>query len=228
MAAQVILRRIVDAQVEDLEARALHHHHDQVFANVMDVTLDCADDHGANLGRARFGQQWAQERHACLHGLGRHEHLRHKENPVPEVIPHDLHPGDEAIGQHVVVFPAAQRLLHLGHDLVGQTVVDIFLHQLIEIPQGTIRRGRFLLVRSWCTSKKIDSNGLDGNVSSAAAYVSRLRGSCYLTPATEVFPIRLASLVSCPRLSRCFDHRKARSHKQHKGFFFPSCLRAFL
>jgi hypothetical protein len=52
MRGQVLLDRVVDAEVDDFEARAFHHHADEVLADVVDVALDGADHHLAH-GAAR-------------------------------------------------------------------------------------------------------------------------------------------------------------------------------
>ena len=41
---EVLLDRVVDAEIDDLEAGALEHHRDQVLADVVNVALDRADD----------------------------------------------------------------------------------------------------------------------------------------------------------------------------------------
>ena len=46
---------VVDANVVDLEARAFEHHRDKIFTNVVNVTFDGADDHGANRLGAGLG-----------------------------------------------------------------------------------------------------------------------------------------------------------------------------
>ncbi len=46
----------VGAQVDNLEPGALQHHGDEVLANVVQVTLDGADDDLAGRFRARLGQ----------------------------------------------------------------------------------------------------------------------------------------------------------------------------
>ena len=64
-----IFDRVVDADVEHLEAGAFEHHANQVLADVVDIALDRADDHLADRFHARFGKQWAQDRHAALHRI---------------------------------------------------------------------------------------------------------------------------------------------------------------
>jgi hypothetical protein len=141
---QVSLRRVVDAQVEDLEAGALHHHRHQVLADVVDVALDSADHHAADLLRAGLGQHRAQDAHARLHRFGRHQHFRHEEDAVAEVGADDLHACHQPAREHVVRrLAAAQRLAHLGLDLSSQPVVEIFLHQFVQVFQGQFRQDDF-------------------------------------------------------------------------------------
>ena len=161
----------------------------------------------------------------AFHGLGRHEHLRHKENPVPEVIPHNLHPGDQTdLGQHVVrslrhspTPPAPRPQSRRPNRHKGLPSINSYKTIQESPSERTISSCSPLMVHL----EKIDSSGLDGNVSSGAAYVSRLRSSCYLTPATGVFPSRLASLVSCSSLARCLNHRKAQRHEATQRPLFP-------
>ena len=104
---QVLLDRVVDAEVDDLEAGAFQHHRDQVLADVVDVALDRADHHLADLGRAGLGQQRAQDRHAALHRVGGQQHLGHEQDAVAEIDADDAHALDQGLGQHVVGLPAA-------------------------------------------------------------------------------------------------------------------------
>src|SRR5690554_896473 len=92
-----LVRAGVDPQINDFEARALHHHGDQVLADIVDVALDGADHHRADLRRAGFDKQRAQHRHTGLHRLGRHQHFRHKQDTIPEVDANDVHRGDKAL-----------------------------------------------------------------------------------------------------------------------------------
>src|SRR3546814_10915605 len=80
-----LLDRVVDAEVDDFEAGAFHHHRDEVLADVVDVALHGADHHGAELRRPGLRQQRAQDVHAALHGVGGQQHLGHEEDAVAEV-----------------------------------------------------------------------------------------------------------------------------------------------
>ena len=73
---EIVLDRVVDADVDDLEPGAFHHHADEVLADVVDVALDRADHHLADLGGAGLGQERPQDDHPGLHGIGRHQHFR--------------------------------------------------------------------------------------------------------------------------------------------------------
>ena len=126
---QVLFHRVVDADVDDLKARAFHHHADQVFTDVVDVALDGADHHLADRLDAGFGQQGAQHFHAAFHGVGRQQDLRHEQNAVAEINAHDAHAFDQSVVEHAVGGPAAaeQDVGGLDH-LFTQTVVEVIVH----------------------------------------------------------------------------------------------------
>src|SRR3546814_18471502 len=102
-----LLDRVVDAEVDDFEAGAFHHHRDEVLADVVDVALHGADHHGAELRRPGLRQQRAQDVHAALHGVGGPQHLGHEEDAVAEVDADDAHALDQRLGVHPVGRPAA-------------------------------------------------------------------------------------------------------------------------
>ena len=128
---QVCLDGIVDPDVDHLETGALHHHRDKVLADVVDVALDRADHHLADLGRAGLGQQRPQDRHAALHRVGREQDLGHEEDAVAEVDPDDPHALDQGLGQDPVRLPAAlEQDVDALHDLLLEAVVEVVLHLL--------------------------------------------------------------------------------------------------
>jgi hypothetical protein len=94
---EVFLDRIVDADVDDLEARALEHHRHQVLADVVDVALDGADHHLADRLGAGFGQQRAQDLHARLHRIRSEQHLGNEQDAVAEIDADDAHPLDQGV-----------------------------------------------------------------------------------------------------------------------------------
>ena len=95
----------------------------------MDVALDRADHHLAQLGRAGLGQQRPQKGHAALHGVGSQQDFRHEEDAVAEVDADDPHAFHQRLGQDVVRSPAAlQQDLHTLFDLFFQAVIEIVMH----------------------------------------------------------------------------------------------------
>ena len=124
-------RPVVDADVDDLEAGAFHHHADQVLADVVDVALDGADHHGALLGRAGFSQQRTQDNHTALHGVGCQKHLWNKQDAVTEIDADNTHAFDKRFGQNPVRLPLAlQQNIDAFKDLVGKAVIEILVHLL--------------------------------------------------------------------------------------------------
>src|SRR3546814_14392179 len=81
---QVLLDRVVDAEVDDVEAGAFHHHGDEVLADVVDVAINGADHHGAELRRAGFHKKRPTDVHAALHGVSGQQHHRNDTKTVAE------------------------------------------------------------------------------------------------------------------------------------------------
>jgi hypothetical protein len=102
---------------------------DEVLADVVDVALDRADDHLADLGGAGLGEERAEDRHARLHGIGGKEHFRHEKDAVAEIDADDAHALDQRLGQHIIGRPAAlQEDVHGCLDLGGEPVIEIVMH----------------------------------------------------------------------------------------------------
>ncbi len=130
---QIVLDRVVDPDIDHLEPGAFHHHRDEVLADVVDVALDGADHHLADLRRAGFGKQRPEDEHAGLHGVGGEQHFRHEQDAVAEIDADDPHALDQRLGQHVVgrPFPAEQDV-HALLDLLLHPVIEVVLHLLDE------------------------------------------------------------------------------------------------
>ena len=69
------LWRYICAQVDDLEARSFQHHSHQIFADVMQVAGNRADDDSADLFHPGFGQERFEDRGGCAHCPGGDEHF---------------------------------------------------------------------------------------------------------------------------------------------------------
>ena len=134
---EIIVDAVVDAEVDDLESRALHHHADKILADVVDVALDGADHHLAHFRRAGRRQKGAKDRHAGLHRVGRHQHFRHEQNAVAEIDADDPHALDQGFGQDMVRLPAAvEQNSHALLDLFLEAVVEVIVHLLDEFVVG--------------------------------------------------------------------------------------------
>ena len=128
---EIVLHRVVDADVDDLEAGAFHHHGDQVLADVVDVALDGADDHLADPRGAGLDQQRAQDEHAGLHGIGGKQHFRHEQDAVAEIDADDAHAFHQRLGEQLVGGPAAlQQDVDAFLDLLLEAVVEVIVHLL--------------------------------------------------------------------------------------------------
>ena len=140
MAPKIFLDRIVDAEIDDLEARAFHHHGDEVLADVVDVALDGADHHLAEARRAGGDQQRPQDGHAGLHRIGGEQHFGHEQDAIAEIDADDAHALDQRLGQDLVGRPAA-----LEQDV--DRLLDLFLEAVIEIVMDLL--GQLLVVEGF-------------------------------------------------------------------------------
>ncbi|ESY73500.1 hypothetical protein X743_11370 [Mesorhizobium sp. LNHC252B00] len=128
---------IVDAEVDDVEAGALHHHADKVLANVVDVALDGADHHLALLRRAGGGEQRTQDEHPGLHGVGRQQHFGNEQDAVAKILADDAHAFDQRFGEHLVGRPAAlEQDVGAFLNLFLQPVIEIVVHLLHQLVVG--------------------------------------------------------------------------------------------
>ena len=112
-----LLGRDVDAEVVDGEAGALEHDVDEVLADVVHVALDGAHDVGADLLRARLGEQRAEDVERALHRARGDEHLGHEEVAALEARADLLERRDERVVEHL-----------LGVHAVGEALVDEVFH----------------------------------------------------------------------------------------------------
>ena len=152
---KVVLYGVIDANIVDLKTRALQHHGHQVFADVVDVALDRANHHGPHGLGAGFRQQWPQNGHATLHGVGGQQDLGHKQDAVPEIDPDNGHAVDQGLAQDVLGGPAPlQQDAGSLFDFLGQAIVEVVVHLGDEIFVGQfsednvfvfIRHGRLSL-----------------------------------------------------------------------------------
>jgi hypothetical protein len=131
----------VDADVDDLEPCAFHHHRYEILADVVDVALDGSDDDLPGRLGAGLGEQRPEDLHAGLHRVRRQQHLGDEQDAVAEVDADDGHTRHERILEHAVgrVAAAEQDACAFG-DLVAQTVVEVIVHLrdqvvIIEAPQ---------------------------------------------------------------------------------------------
>src|SRR5213075_546785 len=103
---EVFLHRVVDTEIDDLEARALEHHRHQILADVVNVALDGADHDLADGRYTGLGQQRTQDLHTTLHGVRGEQDLGHEQDAVAEVDTDDPHAFDQRVIQHLLGVPA--------------------------------------------------------------------------------------------------------------------------
>ena len=82
-----IFRWYRHTEIEHRETRRLQHHGDDLLADIVQVALHRANDHGADLFRLLGNDQRFQYRQCRMHAFSRHHHLRqevfiHLETPA--------------------------------------------------------------------------------------------------------------------------------------------------
>ena len=116
--ADELLRRRVYAEVKDLDAAALHHDLDEVFADVVHVALHGAEAHAADGLGALTDHQGLQKLCGGGHAARGHEHFGNERAVGGERLAEAVHADDHALGENVAR-PAAlvERLLAEGEQL---------------------------------------------------------------------------------------------------------------
>ncbi|MCY1241796.1 hypothetical protein D9M72_547170 [compost metagenome] len=115
----------------------------------MNVTLDGADHHLAELRRAGFGKQRTQDGHAGLHGVCRQKHFRHEQDAVAEVDADDAHAFDQRLGQDIVGRPAAlEQDVGSVLDLLLEAVIKVVMHLLHKFLVGKVLENDFIVCHS--------------------------------------------------------------------------------
>ncbi|MNL42088.1 hypothetical protein D3C87_1645260 [compost metagenome] len=115
----------------------------------MDVALDGADDHLAQLRRAGFGQKRPQDRHARLHRIGRQQDFRHEQDAVAEVDADDAHAFDQCLGQDVVGRPTTlEQDVGSVLDLLLEAVIKVVMHLLHKFLVGKVLENDFIVCHS--------------------------------------------------------------------------------
>src|SRR5665213_3521474 len=103
---QIILNWIIDAEVNDIKASAFHHHGYQILTNVMDITFNGADDHLAKPWSTSCDQQWAQDGHTSLHGIGGKQDFGHKQNTIAKINADNAHAFNQGFSDGLIRRPA--------------------------------------------------------------------------------------------------------------------------
>ena len=117
-----VLRRHLDAQVDDPVAVVLEDDLDQVLADVVDVALHGGEHDGAAGGVLVLGHELLEVGDGGLHGLGGLEHLGHDELVVVEEAPDLLH----ALHERPVDDVERARLVELQRQVVEQAFLGAF------------------------------------------------------------------------------------------------------
>ncbi len=138
----------LDAEVHDLVAVVGEDDVDQVLADVVDVTLDGGQHHGALAALVGLLHVGLEVGHGRLHGLGRLQHEGELHLPGGEELPDRLHAGQEEVvddGERGVA--GGQGLGQVVVEAVAVAVDDPLLEAVLDGPSravlgGTRRGGR--------------------------------------------------------------------------------------
>ena len=96
-----LFRVAVHAEVDNAKARALDHHLDEVFADIVQVALDRADDRRADGLHARFRQSGFQNGERRVHRSCRDENFGNEHFVILEFFADDAHADDQTLGENV-------------------------------------------------------------------------------------------------------------------------------
>ena len=144
---QVIFNRVVDAEVNHIKTGTFKHHRYKILANVMDIALDRANDHGANTRRPGFRQQRPQNHHAGFHRIGRHQNFRHKQDAITKINANDGHAFDQRLCQNIIGRPFARKKnLHAFHNFILHSVIKIVMHLLDKFVIIQIGKNNFFFI----------------------------------------------------------------------------------
>ena len=94
-----LLRRGIHARVVDLKASTGEQHDAEVLADIVEVPLDRAHEHGAEWFDPGRRQDRIQVRHAGLHGASGDEDFGDEDDIVAKLDAYHRHAGDEAVAQ---------------------------------------------------------------------------------------------------------------------------------
>ena len=97
-----LLRRAVDAEVDDADTRTLDHHFDEVFADVVQIALDGADDRRADRFNARICQCGFENRKRRVHRARRNKNFGNEDLVVFEFRADDAHARDQSFGEDIL------------------------------------------------------------------------------------------------------------------------------
>ena len=126
---KVLVDVAVDAEVDDFEAGAFHHHRSQVLADVVDVALDGADHDLADRFGAGLGQERTEQFHSGLHRVRGEQDFGDEEDAVAEVDADDRHALHERIVEDPVGAPSpVEQERGALDDLIGEAVVQVVVH----------------------------------------------------------------------------------------------------
>ncbi len=155
--SEILLDGIVDAEVDNFEPGTLHHHADQIFADVVNVALYSADNHLADAGRPGGDQQRLQNGHARLHGVRRQQHLRHEQNSIAEIDADYAHAFHKSFGQNLVGRPPAlEKNSDSNLNLLFEAIVKIVVHLLGQL--FIVQRPQIKFITAHVPSPKSGSN----------------------------------------------------------------------
>ncbi len=114
-----------------IPAGHVEHHLDQVLADIMDVTLDTADDDLGIDFAFLIGNMRPQDIQTQIEGIGAHQHFGHKIFVLFVEVAHDLHAGRQTVhdslnGHMTIIQPLLRGFLDRILLILDDTVFQLF------------------------------------------------------------------------------------------------------
>jgi hypothetical protein len=121
----------IHPEVVDLETAGGEHRHHQRLADLVDVSLDRAEDHGSEAVALRAAALHfrLEDRHRGLHGLAAHDQVGKEHLAEAELLSDVVHPLDEApVDRFQWIDAERQRFAREAFDLFRVSVDDALPH----------------------------------------------------------------------------------------------------
>ena len=126
---KIIFNRIIDADIYNFKSGAFPHHSHKVFAYVVNVPFDGTNNCFPNRRRSSFCEQRTQYCHPAFHSICGKKNFRNKQNPIPEIDPHNAHTFHQCFTQNCIRSPTAfQQNICPFFDFLSKSIVEVVMH----------------------------------------------------------------------------------------------------